>query len=76
VLPLDARCRRAWANHDPRPAATASSYYPGGAPVDSSAAVNVKNRSHTITAEVVIPDGGAEGVLLADGGRFGGYSLY
>jgi len=40
------------------------------------AAVNTKNRSHTITAEVVIPDGGAEGVLVASGGRFGGYSLY
>jgi arylsulfatase len=36
----------------------------------------VRNRSHTISAEVEIPPEGAEGVLLADGGRFGGYSLY
>jgi arylsulfatase A-like enzyme len=51
-------------------------YYPGGAPIEALAAVNVKNRSHRITAEVEIPAGGAEGVLLAHGGRFGGYTLY
>jgi len=38
--------------------------------------INVKNQSFTITAEVVIPEGGANGVILAQGGRFGGYSLY
>jgi arylsulfatase len=39
-------------------------------------APNVKNRSHTITATVDIPDQGAAGVLIAQGGRFGGWSLY
>jgi len=38
--------------------------------------INVKNRSKTITAELVIPEGGASGVILAQGGRFGGWSLY
>ncbi|MCD6174425.1 MAG: sulfatase-like hydrolase/transferase, partial [Planctomycetes bacterium] len=38
--------------------------------------MNVKNRSKTITAEVNIPKGGANGVLLAQGGRFGGWCLY
>jgi arylsulfatase len=38
--------------------------------------INVKNRSHTITAEVEIPASGASGVILAQGGRFGGWSLY
>ncbi len=38
--------------------------------------MNVKNRSKTITAEVVIPKGGADGVILAQGGRFGGWCLY
>ncbi|RKZ90686.1 MAG: arylsulfatase [Gammaproteobacteria bacterium] len=38
--------------------------------------MNVKNRSKTITAEVVIPKGGANGVILAQGGRFGGWCLY
>ena len=37
---------------------------------------NITNRSYTITAEVTIPEGGAEGVLLAAGNRFGGYTLF
>ncbi|MBW1893302.1 MAG: arylsulfatase [Deltaproteobacteria bacterium] len=38
--------------------------------------MNVKNRSKTITAKLVIPKGGANGVILAQGGRFGGWCLY
>ena len=38
--------------------------------------INIKNRSLTITADVEIPQGGANGVILAQGGRFGGWSLY
>jgi arylsulfatase len=38
--------------------------------------INTKNRSHTITAEVQIPQGGANGVLIAQAGRVGGWSLY
>jgi arylsulfatase len=38
--------------------------------------VNVKNRSKTITAEVVIPEGGGNGTVIAQGGRFGGWSVY
>ncbi|OYW98431.1 MAG: arylsulfatase, partial [Bosea sp. 32-68-6] len=38
--------------------------------------VNVKNRSKTIMAEVLVPEGGANGTLIAQGGRFGGWSLY
>ena len=38
--------------------------------------INVKNRSKTITAEVEVPDGGGNGTILAQGGRFGGWSLY
>lgn len=38
--------------------------------------MNVKNRSKKITAEVKIPEGGVKGVILAQGGRFGGWSLY
>jgi arylsulfatase len=38
--------------------------------------LNVKNRSLTITADVENPAGGANGVILAQGGRFGGWSLY
>ena len=38
--------------------------------------VNVKNRSKTITAEVDVPQGVANGTIIAQGGRFGGWSLY
>ncbi|XUM19965.1 arylsulfatase [Bradyrhizobium oligotrophicum S58] len=38
--------------------------------------INVKNRSHTITADVDIPKAGANGAILAQAGRFGGWSLY
>ncbi|HTG31054.1 MAG TPA: arylsulfatase [Methylomirabilota bacterium] len=38
--------------------------------------INIKNRSLSITADVEIPDGGANGVILVQGGRFGGWSLY
>jgi arylsulfatase A-like enzyme len=38
--------------------------------------INIKNRSLSITADVEIPEGGGNGVILAQGGRFGGWSLY
>lgn len=36
----------------------------------------ILDRSYTITADIEIPEGGAEGVLVTQGGRFGGYALY
>jgi len=36
----------------------------------------VANRPHTLTAEVEVPASGAEGVILAQGGRWGGFALY
>lgn len=42
----------------------------------NSDAPNILAKSYTITAEVEIPQGGAEGMLATDGGRFGGYGLY
>jgi arylsulfatase len=38
--------------------------------------INVKNKSHSVTAEVTVPDGGADGVIVAQGGAFAGWSLY
>jgi len=38
--------------------------------------VNVKNRSKTLTAEIELPEGGGNGTVIAQGGRFGGWSLY
>ncbi len=36
----------------------------------------IKNKSHSVTAEIVVPEGGASGVIVAQGGAFGGWSLY
>ena len=36
----------------------------------------LKNKSHAITAEIVVPEGGANGVILSQGGAFGGFALY
>ena len=38
--------------------------------------INVKNKSHSVTAEVTVRDGGADGVIVAQGGAFAGWSLY
>ncbi len=38
--------------------------------------LNLKNKSHSVTAQVIVPEGGAEGVIVAQGGAFGGWSLY
>jgi arylsulfatase len=44
--------------------------------MSESVFLNTKNRSFSITADVDIPKGGANGVILAEAGRFGGFSLY
>ena len=49
---------------------------PGAAPLPEDLAPNVKLRPHRIVADIEIGAGGAEGVVVAQGGRFGGYSLY
>jgi arylsulfatase len=41
-----------------------------------SSIVNIKNKSHAVTAEVVVPSTGASGVIVAQGGLTGGWSLY
>jgi hypothetical protein len=38
--------------------------------------LNIKNKSHAVTAELVVPDEGAQGVIIAQGGAFAGWSLY
>jgi arylsulfatase len=55
---------------------TSLSLYEGMTGILENAFINVKNRSYTITADAEIPSGGANGVILAQGGRFGGWSLY
>jgi len=51
-------------------------YYPDVAEVPEAQSVNVRNRSFAIGAVVDIPAPGAQGVLYAQGSRFGGHALY
>jgi arylsulfatase len=62
---------------EPRPTVAAPSdrqvWYPDASPVDFGAAPRLYNRAYSITADVVIPEGGAEGVIVTQGSRHGGY---
>ena len=51
-------------------------YFPNMAEVPEQQAVNLRNRSFTIGAQVDIPEAGAQGVLFAHGSQFGGHALY
>ena len=44
--------------------------------LSESSIVALKNKSHSITAQVDVPAGGANGVIIAQGGAFGGFALY
>jgi arylsulfatase A-like enzyme len=55
---------------------TSLTVYEGMTGLSENVFINVKNRSHAITAEVEIPGHAADGVILCQAGRFGGWSLY
>jgi len=55
---------------------TSMRFGPGMSHLMENTVLNVKNRSHTITAELQIPGGGADGVIIVQGGRFAGWALY
>jgi arylsulfatase len=81
VLPIDDRTlERTNAAMAGRPdlmaGRTSLTVYQGMTGMSENVFINVKDRSHTITADVEIPKGGANGVILAQAGRFGGWSLY
>ena len=78
VLPLDGTLQQRGATVRPQISGprTRYIYYPDGAPVPTFTSPPIMNRPHSITAEVGIPKGGAEGILLAAGGVAGGYALY
>lgn len=44
--------------------------------LSENSVVSIKNRSFSVTAEVEVPESGAEGVVIAQGGRFGGWAFY
>ena len=78
VLPLDNRAFSDLTFRRPRgaPALGRYIYYADAAMVPEDVAVNVRNRSHLITADVSLPSAGVEGVLIAQGSLLGGWSLY
>jgi arylsulfatase A-like enzyme len=51
-------------------------FFPGTVRVPEGTAPDLKNRSYAITADVELPPGGADGVLVTHGGRFGGYAFF
>ena len=50
--------------------------YPGMGRLSENSVISIKNKSFSVTAEIDIPARGAEGVIIAQGGAFGGWSLY
>jgi hypothetical protein len=78
VLPLDGSAQARLATVRPQTSQPRERfvYYPGGSVVPAFAAPMIYNRPYSIEADVEIPAGGAEGVLVAQGGDAGGYTFY
>jgi Sulfatase len=55
---------------------TTQRLYPGMGRLSENSVVSIKNKSFQVTAEITVPEAGAEGVIIAQGGRFGGWTLY
>ena len=51
-------------------------FYPGMTSLSENSVLSIKNKSFSVTAEVVIPDDGANGTIIAQGGVIGGWSFY
>jgi arylsulfatase len=76
VLPLEGRWQMGMTN-PPSVVERRNEYaFYGPVHLTANASPVVRNRSHRITATVDIPEGGAEGVIVADGGQLGGYALF
>jgi hypothetical protein len=79
VLPLDASVATRMVESRPNLTAGRKVFTYSGPPVAGiaySAAPSLLNTSYTITANIDVPQGGGEGVIVTQGGRFGGYGLY
>ena len=78
VMPVDGSGLARFVTEKPMIAAPRDSfvYYPNTQSVPFFAGARVLNRPHSITADVEIPEQGAEGVLLAQGTAAGGFTLY
>ena len=79
VLPLDASAATRMVTPRPDVSGGRKVFTYSGVPVTGiprGTAPSVLNTSYTITANIDVPRGGAEGMIVTDGGRFGGYGLY
>ncbi len=80
VLPLDDRAaERANPDLAGRPVLAKGRrqrLYSGIGRLNAFCVINIKNKSHLVTAEIVVPNNGCEGVIVAQGGIPGGWSLY
>jgi arylsulfatase A-like enzyme len=79
VFPLDASVATRLVAPRPNLTAGRKIFTYTGTPITGipdSAAPNLLNTSYTITADIDVPAGGAEGMIVTEGGRFGGYGLY
>ena len=78
VLPLDNSTLARFITQRPSATAGRTTFAYSGelSGVPASSAPNILDKSYTITAEVNIPEGGAEGMIVTEGGRFGGYGLF
>jgi len=80
VFPLDDRkAERSNPDIAGRPAVVQGNtqvFFPTMRRIQENAVINTKNKSHSVTAEIEIPKAGARGVIVAQGGGMGGWSLY
>ncbi|GAA5085767.1 arylsulfatase AtsD [Microbacterium yannicii] len=80
VLPIDIRSAERFnseiAGRPELVKGTSQTLYTGMKRLSENSVINLKNKSFTITASITVPDAGAEGVLIAQGGSYGGWSFY
>jgi arylsulfatase len=79
VLPLDDRLERLNADLAGRPQLVRGNsqlLFGGMGRLTEHSVISIKNKSHSVTADILAPEGGAEGVIVAQGGMWGGWSLY
>jgi arylsulfatase A-like enzyme len=55
---------------------TSQMLFPGMSRLPENCVISIKNKSHSVTAEIKVPDSGAQGVIVAQGANIGGWSLY
>jgi Sulfatase len=80
VIPLDdrgaERLEPALAGRPTLIRGSSQQFFPGMGRLSENSVVSIKNKSFSVTAEIEVPSGETNGVIIAQGGRFGGWALY